>query len=79
MITTIQNLGNSQGIRIQKNLLDEVHWNESEKLNISIVDGKIIIEKVKQRKNIKELFADFDGEYTPEEIDLGESVGRKMW
>ena len=34
---------------------------------------------VAPRKNIKELFADFHGEYTPIEINWGSFVGEKIW
>ena len=40
---------------------------------------EIIIEKAESRKNIKELFADYHGEYTPIEIDWGEPVGEEVW
>lgn len=79
MRTTIQKWGNSQGIRIPKILLDTVHWKDSEQLVLSVEQDKIIIEKAKPRKTLKELFADFDGEYTPVEIDWGKPVGKEIW
>lgn len=79
MTTTIQKWGNSQGIRIPKFLLDAVRWSDSEQLVLTAVDDKIIIEKAAQRKNIMELFADFDGEYSPVEVDWGEPVGEEIW
>lgn len=38
------------------------------------------IEKLegKKRKNIKELFAEFSGEYEPTEIDWGEPKGEEI-
>lgn len=42
-------------------------------------NDKIVIEKAEKRKNIRELFADFHGEYTPVEIDWGEPVGEEVW
>lgn len=78
-ITTIQKWGNSQGIRIPKFLLDAVQWNGNEKLMLIADKDKIIIEKVEPRKNIKELFADFDSEYVPVEMDWGQPVGEEIW
>lgn len=71
MNTSIQKWGNSQGIRIPKYILDSVDWKDDEQLNIITADGKIIIEKAikEKRKNIKELFSDFDEEYIPTEIN----------
>ena len=71
MTTTIQKWGNSQGIRIPRILLEEVKWSENEPIEIKVEDNKIVIEKAQktERKNIKELFKDYKGEYEPSEID----------
>ena len=79
-ITTIQKWGNSQGIRIPKFLLDEVKWNGNEQLIVSADKDRLIIEKAKpKRKTISELFADFEGEYVPIEMDWGEPEGTEIW
>ena len=81
MTTTIQKWGNSQGIRIPKILLETVNWNEDEKIVILVEDNKLIIEKAKdkRRKNIKELFENYEGEYEPIEIDWGTPEGEEIW
>ena len=84
MTTTIQKWGNSQGIRIPKMLLDSVQWKENEQITIVVENNRIIIEKVKdksdkKRKNIKELFADYKGEYEPIKIDWGKLEGKEIW
>ena len=79
MTTTIQKWGNSQGVRIPKYLLDVLNLNENDEIVLSAEDNKIIIRKANQRKNIIELFKDYDGDYTKEQIDWGEPVGREIW
>ena len=80
MTTSIQKWGNSQGIRIPKILLETIKWSENELITIEIEDGKLIIEKAKEkRKNIKELFADYKDDYQPEEIDWGKPEGEEIW
>lgn len=79
MSTTIQKWGNSQGIRIPKSILDVLHWKEDEEVELFAQENKIIIKKPEKRKNIKDLFADFDGEYVPVEIDWGEPQGKEIW
>ncbi|MBS6252806.1 MAG: AbrB/MazE/SpoVT family DNA-binding domain-containing protein [Clostridia bacterium] len=80
MTTTIQKWGNSQGIRIPKTILDTVKWTENEKIILVVENEKIIMEKAKKkRKNIKELFADYEGEYEPIEIEWGEAKGEEIW
>lgn len=78
MTTTIQKWGNSQGIRIPKNILDTVHWSENEQITLIVSNGKIVIEKVK-RKNIKELFEEYKEDYKPTEIDWGNPEGEEIW
>ena len=81
LITTIQNWGNSQGIRIPKHILEEVNLHSDEKVTISTEDEKIIIEKVKdkKRKNIKELFEHYNGKYETIDIEWGEPEGKELW
>ena len=81
MTTTIQKWGNSQGVRIPKVLLDSIKWSENEEITIIVDNGKLIIEKAKEhkRKNIKELFKDYKGEYEPVKIDWGEPKGEEIW
>ncbi len=80
MTTTIQKLGNSQGVRIPKILLDNVKWDENEQVVIVVDNDKLIIEKAKnKRKNIKELFADYKGDYEPTEIDWGNLEEKEIW
>lgn len=78
-VISIQKWGNSQGIRIPKSILNELHWDANEELCVTVEDQKLIIETMRKRKNIIELFADFDGEYVPVEIDWGELAGKELW
>ena len=79
MTTSIQKWGNSQGIRIPKSILDTINWSENEEIILLIKNEKIILEKAKNRKNIKDLFKDYNGNYKPTEIDWGEPVGDEIW
>lgn len=49
------------------------------KVVICTESDKIVVKRAKKRRNIKELFADFHGEYTPIEINWGSFVGEKIW
>lgn len=81
MTTTIQKWGNSQGIRLPKHILDAMHWNDNEQINIRAENNKIVIEKAvkKERKDIKELFAQFNDEYESTDIDWGNPTGKEIW
>lgn len=81
MIVNIKNWGNSQGIRIPKHILKDLGWSMNEAVKITTADGKIIIERARfqLRKNLKELFEEFEGNYKPEELCWGEPSGRELW
>lgn len=44
-------------------------------------NGKLIIEKSKEhkRKNIKELFENYKGDYEPKKIDWSDSKEEEIW
>ena len=79
MTTTVQRRENSKGIRIPKTILDTVCWNENDELELSLEGETLIIQKVRKRKTIEELFKDFDGKYEPRNLDWGEPAGREAW
>lgn len=80
MTTTIQKWGNSQGVRIPKAILEDAGWNENEEIIVIVENGKLIMEKTKQkRKNIKELFENYKEEYKPQEVDWGKPEGEEIW
>lgn len=80
MITNVQKWGNSQGVRIPKSILNELNITNGQELDLSVVDGAILIKRIEQRrKSIEELFEGYDGEYKCEEVDWGEKVGKEEW
>ena len=80
MTATIQKWGKSQGIRLTRIILEYVNMSEGEEVEIATQDDTIIIRRVTgKRRTIQELFAGYDGDYTPEEIDWGEPVGGEVW
>jgi len=80
MTTTIQKWGNSQGIRLPKVILEDLDMKEGEEVEISTQNNTIIIKRsTKKRKTIQELFANYEGDYKPEDIDWGKPVGGEIW
>ena len=79
-VATIQKWGNSQGVRIPKFILDAVQLSANETVEIDVADGKIVIKKATEsKKNIRELFSNFDGKYSEKEVDWGKPVGQEIW
>ena len=82
MLTKVKKWGNSQGMRFPKFLLKEAHIDVGDDVNISIKEGKIIVEPIKKRRKkflIKELVSKMPKEYKPEEVDWGAPIGKEEW
>ena len=72
--------GNSQGIRIPKEILQDAGIVLNEFLNINASDGVIKLEKVFQHKTLEERAAEFGGNLGLDgEYNWGEPVGREVW
>jgi len=76
--TYVKAWGNSQGIRIPKLILDELDIKISDKLQISIENGAIVLKKVFEHKTFEERLAEYNGEISVYDFDWGEPVGREM-
>ncbi len=77
--TNIRKWGNSQGITIPKSMLDKLNWLATESVEIVALDKQIVIKQKIKRKNIEEIFADYDGQYEPIDIEWGKPVGKEIW
>lgn len=78
----VQKWGNSQGVRIPRQILQLANLSMGDPVEISLEGDRIVIFQPKrQLKNytIKELFEGYNGDYTPEEFDWGPPVGKEEW
>jgi antitoxin MazE len=82
MLSKVQKWGNSQGLRFTKTLLQEAQINVGDEVNVSVQEGRIIIEpvtKVRGKYDLKELVSKMPQEYHVEELDWGEPSGKEVW
>jgi antitoxin MazE len=82
MLAKIQKWGNSQGLRISKNLLSDAQLNVGDEVDISVKEGIMIVapaKRIRGRHNLKDLVAHIPESYQPCEIDWGEPVGKEKW
>lgn len=86
--TVIRRWGNSQGIRLSKDILSQMDLKEDDTIGISIYNGKMTIEKVNKPKylNLQERLETFykrpiDEIYveSAQEVDVGGPVGNERW
>ena len=79
MTSTIQKWGNSHGIRLPKLLLDDMNLSVGSEVELTVADEAIIIRPIAKTRTIQELFASYDGDYKPQEIDWGAPKGSELW
>jgi antitoxin MazE len=82
MLTKIQKWGNSQGLRLAKNLLEDAHLGVGDEVDISVKDGIMIVSparRIRGRYNLKDLVARIPENYQISEIEWGEPVGKEDW
>lgn len=78
MYTQIKKWGNSNAVRIPKDLLDTLGLKENDKIEIRIEDNKLIIEAFYKHRTLEERLAEYDGEYNYGEWDTGRPKGNEV-
>ena len=82
MLAKIQKWGNSQGLRLAKNLLEDAQLDVGDEVDVSVKDGIMIVKpakKIRGRYNLKDLVARIPQNYESGEVDWGEPVGKEIW
>jgi len=82
MLAKIQKWGNSQGLRLTKNLLADARIDVGDEVEVVVKEGSIIIsprKKERGRYNLKDLVARIPADYQADEVEWGEPVGKEVW
>lgn len=82
MITRIQKWGNSQGLRLSKELLSDAEIDVGDAVNVAVRDGALVVTPVRRVRgghDLSELVKRIPKDYEPEEVDWGPPVGREVW
>ena len=82
MLTKIQKWGNSQGLRIPKNLLIDAQLGVGDEVDINVKDGIMIVTPTKiirGKYNLKDLVACIPKDSHAEEVNWGKPVGKEEW
>lgn len=81
MIATISSWGNSQGLRVPKDILNELNLSVGDKVNIYTKKHQIIIEPTKtirKKYDIKKLVTNMPKDYNAKEV-FENSIGKEAW
>lgn len=80
MQTRVKAWGNSQGIRIPREILQSAGIALDEVLDISVTNGTITLAKTFKHKTLEERAAEYNGRLNLDgEYEWGEPVGREVW
>jgi antitoxin MazE len=81
MTAKISKWGNSQGLRMPKDIMDSLHLQIGDNVNITMLDGKVILEPMKKdilNYDLNELVSKIPSDYkASEEFDT--IVGKEEW
>ncbi len=82
MVTKIQKWGNSQGLRLAKQVLEDAHISVGDDVDVTVRDGLIVIapaRRVRGRRSLQELVSRIPQNYKNEETGWGQPVGKEVW
>ncbi|MBW4440639.1 MAG: AbrB/MazE/SpoVT family DNA-binding domain-containing protein [Plectolyngbya sp. WJT66-NPBG17] len=73
-------VGNSLAIRIPQNLAKELQISEGEEIEISAIDGNLVVKPRKRKEySLDELLEGITPENLHAGVDFGEPVGNEVW
>ena len=82
MVTKVQKWGNSQGLRLAKQVLEDAHIAVGDDVDVTARDGLIVIAPVRRirgKQSLEELSHASPEKHKPAEVDWGKPVGREAW
>jgi antitoxin MazE len=82
MVTKVQKWGNSQGLRLAKQVLEDARISIGDDVDVTARDGVIVIapvRRVRGKQSLQELVSRIPKRYKTEEIDWGKPVGKEVW
>ena len=80
MRTRVHKWGNSLALRIPKPMAEEARLEQDSAVDVSLVDGRIVILPVPDpRKTLEDMLAGVTAQNMHSEVDFGPAVGKEVW
>jgi antitoxin MazE len=80
METRVQKWGNSLAVRIPKSFAEEAGLRANGAVNLSLVDGAIVVQSAAPRPpTLEELLRGVSDDNIPGEWETGPAVGKEVW
>lgn len=80
MLAQIKTWGNSQAVRLPREILKEADLNIDDEIDIKVQNGIITLSKIRRHKSLEERAAEYGGRLNLNgEFDWGEDLGQEVW
>lgn len=82
MVTEIKKWGNSQGLRLSRELLAQLQLRVGDKVDVSVRDGTVVLtpaHRVRGGQDLRDLVRRIPKGRKPRVLDWGPPVGREEW
>jgi antitoxin MazE len=82
VITKVQRWGNSQGLRLSKELLSDADIEVGDSVEVVARDGVIVVtpaRRVRGGHDLGQLVREIPADYNPGEVDWGPPTGGEVW
>ena len=82
MVTKVQRWGNSQGLRLSRQLLEDAQISVGDEVDVAVQDGVIVVaphKRLRGTHNLRELVSRIPTGYEAEELDWGRPAGKEVW
>lgn len=82
MVTRVQKWGNSQGLRLSKELLSAADIDVGDAVDVTVHEGTIVVTPVRRVRGaleLEDLLAAIPDDYRHEELEWGPPVGDEVW
>jgi len=82
VLTRVQRWGNSQGLRLSKEVLADAGIEVGDAVDVTVRNGEVVIvpaRRVRGRFDLGQLVSEIPADYEPREVDWGPPAGREVW
>lgn len=82
MVTKVQKWGNSQGLRLSKEVLSEAAIEVGDAVSVAVREGTLVVtpvRRVRGGQDLRELVRRIPKDDEPAELEWGTPVGREVW
>ena len=82
MVTRIQKWGNSQGLRVSREVMEKAHVVVGDAVDVTVQKGAIFIQPLRQLRgkyDLRQLIARLPKRYKPSAETWGRPVGKEVW